>query len=58
MYENGMLEKKTKDIRGFVASMVLRCYDCIKCHSGNCFELGLYRDEVHEIFAVANIVGV
>ena len=56
-YENGALDKKTKEMLGLVASMVLRCDDCISYHIGKCHELGIQTNEVYEIFAVANIVG-
>jgi AhpD family alkylhydroperoxidase len=56
-YDDGALDKKTKEMLGLVASMVLRCDGCIKYHLQKCHELGLSTDEVYEIFAVANIVG-
>jgi len=56
-YEDGALDKKTKEMLGLVASMVLRCDDCIKYHLGKCHELGINTEEIYEIFAVANIVG-
>ena len=56
-YENGALDTKTKEMLGLVASMVLRCDDCIKYHLGKCHELGIKTSEMYEIFAVANIVG-
>jgi AhpD family alkylhydroperoxidase len=56
-YEEGALDRKTKEMLGLVASMVLRCDDCIKYHLGKCHELGINTDEMYEIFAVANIVG-
>ena len=56
-YENGALDKKTKEMLGLVASMVLRCDDCIKYHLGKCHELGINTEQMYEIFAVANIVG-
>ena len=56
-YEEGALNTKTKEMLGLVASMVLRCDDCIKYHLGKVHELGVTTDEVYEIFAVANIVG-
>jgi AhpD family alkylhydroperoxidase len=56
-YEEGALDKKTKEMLGLVASMVLRCDDCIKYHLGKSHELGITTDQVYEIFAVANIVG-
>jgi AhpD family alkylhydroperoxidase len=56
-YDEGHLNKKTKEMLGLVASMVLRCDDCIKYHLGKCNDLGLTTDEVYEVFAIANIVG-
>jgi len=56
-YEEGALGKKTKEMLGLVASMFLRCDDCIKYHLGKSFELGVSTEEMYEIFAIANIVG-
>src|SRR4026209_2927183 len=56
-YEEGVLETKTKEMLGLVASMVLRCDDCIKYHLGECKEVGVTTDELYEVFSVANIVG-
>ena len=56
-YEEGALDKKTKEMLGLVASMVLRCDDCIKYHLGRCRELGISTEQMYEIFAVANIIG-
>ncbi len=56
-YADGALNVKTKEMLGLVASMVLRCDDCIKYHLGKCKEEGCSTEEVYEIFAVANIVG-
>ena len=56
-YSDGALNVKTKEMLGLVASMVLRCDDCIKYHLLKCHEHGCTTEEVYEIFAVANIVG-
>jgi len=56
-YEDGALDKKTKEMLGLVASMVLRCDDCIKYHLGKCKESGINTGQMYEVFAVANIVG-
>ena len=56
-YAEGALPVKTKEMLGLVASMVLRCDDCIKYHLEKCHEQGITTEEVYEIFAVANIVG-
>jgi AhpD family alkylhydroperoxidase len=56
-YSDGVLNSKTKELLGLVASMVLRCDDCIKYHLGKCYELGTSKDEIFEVFAIANLVG-
>jgi AhpD family alkylhydroperoxidase len=56
-YEDGALDRKTKEMLGLVASMVLRCDDCIKYHLGKSQELGVTTEEMYEIFSVAGIVG-
>jgi AhpD family alkylhydroperoxidase len=56
-YAEGALDVKTKELLGLVASMVLRCDDCIKYHLEKCCDEGVTTDEVFEVFAVANMVG-
>jgi AhpD family alkylhydroperoxidase len=56
-YEEGALTSSVKEMLGLVASMVLRCDDCVKYHLGKCHELGVTTPQIFEIFAVANIVG-
>lgn len=56
-YAEGALPTRTKEMLGLVASMVLRCDDCIKYHLGKCHEENISTEEMYEIFAVANIVG-
>ncbi len=56
-YEDGALPGITKEMLGLVASMVLRCDDCIKYHLGKCYDLGVTTPQIFEIFSVANIVG-
>jgi AhpD family alkylhydroperoxidase len=56
-YAEGALPVKTKEMLGLVASMVLRCDDCIKYHLGKCHEEKITTEEIFEVFAVANIVG-
>ncbi|MGB5930700.1 MAG: carboxymuconolactone decarboxylase family protein [Cyclobacteriaceae bacterium] len=53
----GALDARTKEMLGLVSSMVLRCDDCIRYHLGKCKEVGLTSSEVHEVFAIANLVG-
>lgn len=56
-YTEGALPVKTKELLGLVASMVLRCDDCIKYHLIKCKEQNCSTEEIYETFAVANIVG-
>ena len=56
-YQAGALPEKTKELLGLIASMVLRCDDCIRYHLGTCFELGVSKDEIFEVFSIANLVG-
>ncbi|ELR70661.1 hypothetical protein C900_03434 [Fulvivirga imtechensis AK7] len=56
-YAEGALDTKTKELLGLVASMVLRCDDCVKYHLGKCHELGFNGEQMFEAFAVANLVG-
>ena len=56
-YAEGALDVKTKELLGLVASMVLRCDDCIKYHLGKAHENGVNTEELYEVFAIANMVG-
>ncbi|MBW6478055.1 MAG: carboxymuconolactone decarboxylase family protein [Bacteroidales bacterium] len=56
-YTDGALSSKVKEMIGLSASMVLRCDDCVKYHLQKCFELGVTKNEVFEVFAISNIVG-
>lgn len=56
-YADGALSVKTKEMLGLVASMVLRCDDCIKYHLGKCHEEGVTSQELYEVFSIATIVG-
>jgi AhpD family alkylhydroperoxidase len=56
-YMDGALDSRTKEMLGLVASMVLRCDDCVKYHLIHCHEQGVKSKEIMEIFGVANLVG-
>ena len=56
-YQAGALDVKTKEMLGLVASMVLRCDDCISYHVAQCKEAGVQRDEFFEVFSVGLVVG-
>ncbi|MGH9882939.1 MAG: carboxymuconolactone decarboxylase family protein [Pyrinomonadaceae bacterium] len=56
-YEDGALDKRTKEMLGLVASIVLRCDDCITYHIKQCVDAGVGRPELLEVFNVALVVG-
>jgi AhpD family alkylhydroperoxidase len=56
-YKAGALDVKTKEMLGLVASLVLRCDDCISYHIGQCKEAGVERNEFFEVFSVGLVVG-
>jgi AhpD family alkylhydroperoxidase len=56
-YQPGALDVKTKELLGLVASLVLRCDDCISYHVAQCREAGVNRDEMFEAFSVGLVVG-
>ena len=56
-YKPGALDLKTKEMLGLVASMVLRCDDCISYHVAQCHEAGVSREEFFEVFSVGLVVG-
>ena len=56
-YEAGALDVRTKELLGLVASLVLRCDDCVTYHLVRCAEEGVTRDQVFETFSVGLVVG-
>ena len=56
-YETGALDSKTKELLGLVASLVLRCDDCITYHVIQCVEQKVSREEFLDTFNVALVVG-
>ncbi|MDZ3822224.1 MAG: carboxymuconolactone decarboxylase family protein [Pseudoxanthomonas sp.] len=56
-YREGVLDVRTKEMLGLVASLVLRCDDCIAYHIGKCHEAGVDRDALFEVFSVGLVVG-
>ena len=56
-YKDGALPGETKELLGLVASMVLRCNDCINYHLLRCAEMGVTDAQFFEAFNVALVVG-
>jgi AhpD family alkylhydroperoxidase len=56
-YEAGALDVKTKELLGLVASLVLRCDDCVTYHLTRCAEEKVTRAEIFDAMSVGLIVG-
>ncbi len=56
-YEPGALDTRTKELLGLVASMVLRCDDCVSYHIQQCKSEGYSDAELYDAFSVALVVG-
>ncbi|UCE08286.1 MAG: carboxymuconolactone decarboxylase family protein [bacterium] len=57
VYREGALPVKFKELLGLVASLVLRCDDCIKYHIARCHEEGITSEELEEVLSIGLIVG-
>ena len=57
VYEQGALDTRTKELLGLVASLVLRCDDCITYHIVRCLEEDVGEREIFEAFSVGLVVG-
>ena len=56
-YHDGALDARTKELLGLVASLVLRCNDCVDYHLIQCVDLGLGEAEITEALHVGLVVG-
>lgn len=56
-YRDGLLDAKTKELLGLVASSVLRCNDCIDYHILQCIRVGWSDEEIYEALNIALVVG-
>jgi AhpD family alkylhydroperoxidase len=57
VYREGILDRKTKEMLGLVASLVLRCDDCVKYHLDTCRKLGVTDGEMMEALSIGLVVG-
>jgi AhpD family alkylhydroperoxidase len=57
VYDDGALPGKTKELLGLVASLVLRCDDCVTYHLVRCREEGATRAELTEAMDIGLVVG-
>lgn len=57
VYKEGCLDKKTKELIGLTASLVLRCDDCIFFHLIQAKSAKVSMNELFETFSIALTVG-
>ena len=57
VYQEGVLSKSVKEMLGLVASLVMRCDECILYHVVQCFEQGVSNEEIEETLSIGLIVG-
>jgi AhpD family alkylhydroperoxidase len=57
VYRAGALPRETKELLGLVASLVLRCDDCIMYHIIRCDEEGVASEVLAEALAIGLVVG-
>ena len=56
-FAEGSIDIKSKEMIGLACSMVLRCDDCVKYHLGKCYEAGLTKEQLFEVFSIATLIG-
>ncbi len=56
-YHEGHLSKATKELLGLVASLVLRCDDCVCYHLDRCVQEDVSDEELFEALSVGLVVG-
>jgi AhpD family alkylhydroperoxidase len=57
VYREGALPAKVKELLGLVASLALRCDDCVTYHLTRCRDEGVSDEELEEALAVGLVAG-
>jgi len=57
VYRDGALDGRTKELLGLVASLVLRCDDCISYHVIRAFESEISDTQFDEVMSIGLVVG-
>jgi AhpD family alkylhydroperoxidase len=57
VYRENALDLKSKELLGLVASLVLRCDDCIRYHLDRCRQEGVNDAELDDAMAIGLVVG-
>ncbi len=57
VYRDGALDARTKELLGLVASLVLRCDDCVTYHTIRVKEMNFTDQEFDEVMAIGMVAG-
>ena len=57
VYRDGALDARTKELLGLVASLVLRCDDCVTYHIIRASDNGVTDKEFDEVMSIGLVVG-
>ena len=55
--DEGVLDKKTKELMGLCVSLAMRCDSCVKYHIEEALKAGASEPEVVETFEIATVIG-
>lgn len=56
-FAEGALDIKTKELLGLIASLVLRCDDCVKYHLESSYKSGMSKDQIMETLSIGTLIG-
>lgn len=56
-FSEGTLDKKTKEMLGLVASLVLRCDDCVRYHLESSHKEGVSHQQIIETLSIGTLIG-
>lgn len=56
-FNEGALDKPTKELLGLIASLVLRCDDCVRYHLESSYNSGIKKEQIMETLSIGTLVG-
>ena len=56
-FAEGTLGSDTKELLGLVASLVLKCDDCVKYHIESSHQLGWKKEQIVEALSIGTLIG-
>jgi AhpD family alkylhydroperoxidase len=56
-FAEGALDKRTKELLGLIASLVLRCDDCVRYHLESSHKQGVSHEQIVETLSIGTLIG-